>query len=350
MTSSKKGEASIINGLSGIINTENTNPSVDLKDLEQQFISDGLIQNKSKDIPDQFADELNSLASKYGINFDEPKETPNNTLSNTPNNNLSQFLQDDDNDDHNNECSDTHNNDNDYYNNDDGDYHNDDNHYNDTVEQKQSSKSFHFGRSKSINELTKEQERREYINSVMGSESSNSLSFEKERKEDLKCAMLADIDSLMSTLSNEDVDLSRIPKVDGSSSYKEVEDVLKILRHKNDHARCCSFAEELLLFGAYALESLFDGKKTWFGKYQPDLTGWHNTVNVKLRRMRHDTGQLVNNVMQDYQIGPGMRVLLELIPSLILYSRANSQQHSQVDLFSEQEMNEFSKNIRDNSD
>jgi hypothetical protein len=101
----------------------------------------------------------------------------------------------------------------------------------------------------------------------MGNDTNLGFSFEKEKREDMKCAMLAEIDSLMGNLAEEDVDLTRIPRVDRNSSYEEVEIVLKMLRHKNDHTRYCSFAEEFLLFGAYALEELFDGKRTWFGRY-----------------------------------------------------------------------------------
>jgi hypothetical protein len=192
-----------------------------------------------------------------------------------------------------------------------------------------------------------EQERREHIDTVMGNTDSGGFSFEKEKREDVKCAMLAEIDSLMGSLVEEDIDLTRIPRVDRNSSYDEVEAVLKMLRHKNDHTRYCSFAEEFLLFGAYGLEELFDGKRTWFGRYQPDLTGWHNHVNIKLRRMRHDTGQLVNGVMQDYNIGPGARVLLELLPNMVLYSKMRKQQHHQPGIFNDDEMLRHQQNIRD---
>jgi hypothetical protein len=119
-----------------------------------------------------------------------------------------------------------------------------------------------------------------------------------------------------------------------------------MLRHKNDHARYCSFAEEFLIFGAYALEELFDGKRKWFGRYQPDLTGWHNHVNVKIKRMQHDTSKIVSEVMQDYNIGSGARLLLELVPSMILYSKMRKQQHGEPGLFSDMSMADASRNLR----
>src|SRR3546814_9514064 len=60
-------------------------------------------------------------------------------------------------------------------------------------------------------------------------------------------------------------------------------------------SRYCSFAEEFMLSGAHGLEYLFDGKNMWFGRWNPDLTGWHVHVNRKLRRMRTDTGKIVRS-------------------------------------------------------
>jgi hypothetical protein len=81
--------------------------------------------------------------------------------------------------------------------------------------------------------------------------------------------------------------------------------------------------------GAHGLEELFDGKRMWFDKYQPDLTGWHNNVNTKLKRMRHDTGQIVSSIMHDYNISPSVRILMELVPNMILYSNQRKEQHGQ---------------------
>ncbi len=102
-----------------------------------------------------------------------------------------------------------------------------------------------------------------------------------------------------------------------------------------------------MLFGAYALEELFDGKRMWLGRYQPDLTGWHNNVNVKLKRMRHDTGQLMSGIMHDYNIGSGARLLLELVPNLVLYSKLRKSQHNQPDLFSDAQMADVNARLSD---
>ena len=72
--------------------------------------------------------------------------------------------------------------------------------------------------------------------------------------------------------------------------------------------------------GAYGMEYLFDGEKEWFSR-RPDLVGWPETVKVKLRRMRYETSTFVQEVMEEYSVSPGFRLLLELVPSMFLYSR-----------------------------
>ena len=122
------------------------------------------------------------------------------------------------------------------------------------------------------------------------------------------------------TLEDEGIDTSNVPTVNKNSSITDIQNVYKILRLKNDRNRYCSFAEELILSGAYGLEYLFNGQKEWFGR-KPDLVGWPDTVKVKLRRMRYETSTFVQEVMQEYNMSAGVRLALELLPSMFLYSR-----------------------------
>ena len=368
----------IITGMDAIINQDNVRSGIDLKDLERRMISGGIIQQRTRDPTDKFNDELKDAAKRLGINFDDsikstttknaklpmlsidgpttrlsrsspqpwsppprsspppPRSSPPQTRSSPPPRSSPprDYVSDSDSDHG------------DYHGDDDDDGHDDD-HYDDhddvpvspvtfaRVDETQSKSSW----GGDLQMRTMEQERRAHIESVMGRDANNvTFSLEKEKREDTKSSMLAEIDSLLSSLNDENVDLTRVPKVGQNSSYEEVEAVLRMLRHKQDHTRYCTFAEEFMLFGAYALEELFDGKRMWFGRYQPDLTGWHNHVNVKLRRMRHDTGQIVSGVMQEYNIGSGARVLLELLPSMVLYSKMKKSQFNSPDLFQDADM------------
>jgi hypothetical protein len=173
-----------------------------------------------------------------------------------------------------------------------------------------------------LRNMTQEERKQEKIHQVLNNIDDRELEFniEKEKEEDDRASMMEQIDMLKITLEDDGIDISGVPKLCKNSSIKEVQTVYKIMRLKNDRNRYCSFAEELILSGAYGFEYLFDGKKEWFGR-QPDLTGWSSTVKIKLRRMKFETSTFVGEVMAEYNMSAGMRLVLELIPSMFLYSR-----------------------------
>lgn len=336
------GDVSILKGLDSIINPDNIRPGANLKLLEDQMISGGIIDTKSVDIQDTFTQEMQNTAKLFGIDFgsseNESQQTSqqkygqHSNYQNTNYQNTNQHDEESESEDNTNYANNTNNT----------------NYTNYTKDPdptpSQESNDNPFKRSPTELEYrTQEHERRQHISSIIGNSHEN-YSFEQEKREDKKSEMLAEIDSLMEMLKTEDVDLSRIPDVDIHSSYEEVESVLRKLRYKSDHIRYSTFFEELVIFGAYGLEEIFDGKKTYFGR-KPNLVGWHNNVNVKLRRMRHDTGQLMSNFMQEYNMGPAARLILELLPNAFLFSKMKSEQQNQPDMFSDDEMADANINL-----
>lgn len=174
-----------------------------------------------------------------------------------------------------------------------------------------------------LGQMTNEERKQKHINNVLNNIEKNdddSSFIKEEEEEDEMAKIMEQIDLLKSNLESEGVDLSRIQEVNHSTSRKEAKAVLRILQIKNDRLRYCDMFEEGILACAYGLESVFDGKKVWFGS-QVDLTGWSDTVKVKLRRMRYDTSTFVSEIVRGYNIGSGWRILFELLPSLFLYSR-----------------------------
>jgi len=355
----------IVTGMDAIINPDNIRPgmtSQDLQALETRMLEGGMLTTRVKEPQDKFQDELAATAKKYGINFGDaapskpataqtaPTQaysapTYSQTAQTTPTYNYAQSLAASEYDEETGADS------------GDDEYDpstsgigalpsdilgsvNPNDAYGNALATAGDSYGGSYGATYGANSTmaayTQEQQRVSRINNVIGE--GVGFSLEQERKEDLKCAMLAEIDNLMDALEKEDIDLSRIPRVDRKSEYDDVSSVLKMLRHKNDHSRYCGFAEEFLLFGALAMERLFDGKTTYLSRYNPDLTGWHNHLNMKVKRMRTDTSQIVSSVMHDWNISPGVRILLELIPNMIIYSNMRSQQHGQVGLASDENM------------
>jgi len=208
--------------------------------------------------------------------------------------------------------------------------------------------NFSYNISTEMTQRTSEQRRRQEIDEVkqdLGADNNNVWSIEQEKLEDQKTIMLEEIDSLTVSLEEDEVDISRIPRVTRDSSFEEVQTVHKILRIKNDRMRYCSFADEIILLGAYGLEELFNGDNTWFGR-QPDLRGWHSNVQTKLRRMRHDTSSFVSAAMGEQQIGPFARILLELVPSAFMYSKMRKEAYGSKRMFSESSTARSIENIR----
>jgi hypothetical protein len=170
--------------------------------------------------------------------------------------------------------------------------------------------------------MTQEEKKQTYISEVLEDlDEDANINMDQEREDDERNSLLEQIDMLRITLEEDSVDISNVPNVTKKNSMSDIQNVYKILRLKNDRNRYCSFANELILSGAYGLEHLFDGKKEWFGR-RPDLVGWSSTVRVKLRRMRYETSTFVQDIMQEYNMSSGTRLFLELIPSMFLYSRS----------------------------
>lgn len=366
----------ILQGLSAILNEENLRPGVDVREIERMMISGGLIdKSAARDPQDKFSEEMRETAAKVGINFSEffgekapPAESANyrkdkfdhSALRRPPtpapdsdsdddrgsggiDTNLAEAAADESSDgEYGNAASDAFNASSaksslsSWRDSPAADFRHSREDNSAAAADWSSRRGNSSPRDTSLGGYTREQERREHINHVSQSMGADyDFSFEQEKKEDMKTAMLEEIDSLWSSLLEEDIDLTRINRPRQDASFEEVDVVLKMLRHKNDRSRYCSFAEEFLLFGAYGLEELFDGQRVWFGRYRPDLRGWHNSVNIKLRRMRHDTSTLMSGIMGHFQIGPGARLLLELIPNMVLHSKMRKQQYNAPGLYND---------------
>lgn len=169
---------------------------------------------------------------------------------------------------------------------------------------------------------------------------SKDVTLEEENQEEIKAELLEDIDELKHELEQDGVDISRVQEVNKDSRMETVRSIHKMLRMKYDRKRCNSLGTELIMACAQGLGYLFDGKRKW-GPYCPDLTGWHNTIRPKLRRMKYETSSVIADVMHQYNIGPMTRVGLELVPSAVLYSRLRRDQHGRSNYTPNQISNAF---------
>lgn len=185
---------------------------------------------------------------------------------------------------------------------------------------------------------TEEERKRDRLTSALSALSIDSNGFlDEDRERDRKLTMIEEIQDLYDLFNEDGEDVSRItiPTIDDSPEL--IAGTLKILKRHNDRRRFGSLADECIMLAATSLETLCDGKHSVLG-FTPDLRGWSKHVRAKLRRMRHDTSQIASSIFNDYNIGPGMRLFLELVPNLIMYARDHSggaqpaqESHTQAD-------------------
>ena len=301
-----------IAGLSNLLREDDMDSTMDLAELDKEIASGAILsQNDEVNVADEYRKEMERMSRNFdiGMNSSENRSSKieeygddgadadddfnpspvqiSRSIKNSPNNNQKIISRNH----YNSPKSSSHNND--YESND-----------------------------RQLRHMTQEERKQDKINQVLHDIDDRELEFnvEKEKDDDDRSSLLEQIDMLKITLEDDGVDVSGVPQITKNSSMNDVHNIYKILRLKNDRNRYCSFAEELILSGAYGMEYLFDGKKEWFTK-TPDLTGWSSTVKVKLRRMRFETSTFVQEVMQEYNMSAGMRLALELLPSMFLYSR-----------------------------
>lgn len=184
------------------------------------------------------------------------------------------------------------------------------------------------------------------INAAISGISSDYIqSIEEEDEEDQKAHLLEEIIHLRDQLESDNVSLKNVQEVTNNSSYEDIKFIHTILRKKVDREKYCGFAEEFIMLFAEGMEEVFNGERVFFKKYRPDLTGWHKEVSTKLRRMRSDTSVIVSNVMDDFKIGPGMRLLMELGPNAIMYAKRRKRMTHDASVYDEIARDDAMRNL-----
>ncbi len=282
-------------GIGSLLSANNQSTNIDIQKLESEIMQLHKFNNSTnqKEDPMKFYTESLAAVSKdIGVdlesdNFGIQKDLSSKSgIYNISHNNLYNNSNNDNNDDYN------------PYNNDSNKY---------------------------VEQVTKEQQKQEIINNVISDYNQiEPFDIEKTREEDEKDNLLEQIDNLIDILTEDNVNISRVPKVDKNSSIEQIKSVLKWLTIKNDRIRFGTLADEIILAGCSALERAFDGKRKYFGTC-PDLTGWSDTARIKLSRSRHTTSNIVGEMINNNNIGPKMRLFIEFVPSIVLYSNRRKE-------------------------
>ena len=287
-----------IAGMSILINTDDVETGFDPQKLEKDIINEGYSYNNKVDNNELFNNELEKLTNNFS-NIEKPS-----SMEDIFNESVSEKI-----------TNNTINNENIF--NPEVDIN-----YNNQSYNNQSYNNQNKFEDDKLNYMTNEEKNQKVIQGAINGMKSGAADFnlELENELDSKIEKIESINSLRDILDDEKIDLSRVPEVTIKNSMEDIDIVLKVLLYKNNKRRYSSLADDGIMLFAHGIEYLFDGKKTYFGQ-SPDMTDWHKTVRNKLRRMKNETSEVVNNVMKDYNLGAGARIAIELIPSGILYSK-----------------------------
>jgi hypothetical protein len=182
---------------------------------------------------------------------------------------------------------------------------------------------------------TDEHYKKSKVMEVMGDlrkEHKTGFSMNVERTRDTKSNKIEQICNIISSLDEEGVDVKsfNIPSTD--ASMEEIDSILNLVNMKMNRTRYSSMFEDIVIGAAEFMESKLDGTRNIPPfNWKPDYTGYSNTVSVKLHRMRYETSKLVGNGMEKLNIGSTTRILMELLPSLVLYPKTNANHRKKSD-------------------
>ena len=146
------------------------------------------------------------------------------------------------------------------------------------------------------------------------------------------------------------VNISNVPIVSFDSPLKDIDFTYRMLAIKHSRDRYREFADDCILTGIGILETVFDGKKQYFG-FSPDLTGYSATAINKLRKVRPQTSNLVGEFMKQIEFSPGLLLLCEFIPSMIShsYQRKQGYIYDNNNKMNQNNINSAINNIRNHS-
>lgn len=320
-------------GISSLINQNEVDKKLDIKDIENEFINKNSYFNKyqpSKQEEYVSIEDYQNKLKNMNINFNNDTiESINNDTKSVISDKVSMYSYNPEMEDTKSIISQLNDLDKDL---------NELNFNNFSAPQKN---DIHF------NHITNEQHNQDIINNALGGEfDNNNIDFDidQESKDEKKLMLLEKIDDIRSELMDEGINVDKVPHVDHNSELDTIEYVYRVYMIKYNRHRFSGFAEEFILAGAGILETIFNGKNEFLG-LRPDLTDYSDTVRVKLRRLRHETSTIMGGVIEQYDIGPFARIMIELIPSAFLHAKLNKSQYKN-NLYQEVNMHQAISDIR----
>jgi hypothetical protein len=168
-----------------------------------------------------------------------------------------------------------------------------------------------------LQRITQEEKARAFVGDVLRDTRTAGLAeIESEENNSELAEIIGRIEGLKKLLQEQDADVQIANGIDMRTDKTTAKNVLMVLQKKYDNQRFSSLFEDSVLAGAHVLEGYFNGKDTYF-----DFTGLSLAVGSKMRKMSYTTSNFVGEAMKANDIGPGLRIALELALTVVLHSR-----------------------------
>jgi hypothetical protein len=308
-------------GINALVNSEKINSSIDLKKKELDCLSNLSFDMTNLDNNETAAydKDLDELARDIGIDLNDLDNTKqqqqqqpsSSSFQLPPNNEFNDFLREED------------------------------------VRSHKSYKSVQPLKMNNNNSSDKKKfnDFNKMINTINPNKNTNFVNdFYEEEVKNKKALLIEQISLLKLVLEEENENIDNIPNVNETDDIKTLEHIYKILKIRKDRIHFSTLGEELLLFVTHILENIFDGKTVYFNRFRPNLVGWHSSVQARLRRSRYETSTIISSFVENYQISSTAKIMLDLIPSMFLYSFQKSQHQNK---FSSNDLRQNINNVRD---
>lgn len=179
------------------------------------------------------------------------------------------------------------------------------------------------------------------INDIVPNMDKNNDDYEsayKLRDDDRRAEMLKDISELRDLIEKSGHQVNDLSQVDSSADIRDIERCYRSYRKYYDDVKFTNTSDDWVKIFAFGLEHLFDGKKTYFKQYSPNLTDYYKTIQTKTRFMRYDLSRAISKFSKQNNVHWIGTAVFTLIPSMIVYSRQKNKE-SKYDIEMEAEYN-----------
>ena len=175
-----------------------------------------------------------------------------------------------------------------------------------------------------INYFTNEQRKQGYVDDIIGKQKNEDDSLlydiDEQNRKSKRTNLIIDINFLRKGLGgSKNPDLKDYPKPKDDMPIAYLEALKSQLLALNQRSTSSELVEEGIMLATKGLGKIFNGKREILG-VRPQLKNFHGTAQIKLRRLRYETSQILPSIMGTTMQNPILKVGASLGIGMLLHS------------------------------